>query len=251
MASRINVPKLVELAVQDDDLFISDLENPEHPVNIKGTSGKRAGMGVMIGDFIYVSTGSTPTAPWVALKEEVALDRTRASYAAMTITQRDVNNPDPYNITVAAHPSGTDTLDPIVGVQPVSNGPIGGYYRVQELVTDGTSKEITVDDGKLVIPNDGVFLVPEGYANFRHSANNATVGLLFGIERAGQIFFSPRVVSSRQPNGGDIANISGGGKLTAQAGDKLSLWVASDTAGTINIGNSNIMMHMLEDTTVL
>lgn len=251
MTSRINVPKLTELAVQDTSLAIGDLANPEHPVNLKGLSGKRAGMGVMVGEVIYLATGSLPTSPWAPIKEELALDRTRAAYAAMTITQRDVNDPDPYNIAVVAHPSGTDTLDPVAGLHPVGDGPIGGYYRVQEMVTDGTSKEITIDNGKLIVPVDGVFLVPEGYANFRHSTNGATVGLLFGIERAGQLFFSPRVVSSRQPNGGDIANVSGGGKLTAQAGDKLSLWVASDKTGTVNIGNSNIIMHMLEDTTGL
>ena len=38
-------------------------------------------------------------------------------------------------------------------------------------------------------------------------------------------------------------------ELGIRKGDKVSVWVASDIAGTITLGNSNVAIHMLEDTT--
>lgn len=62
--SRINVPTLIELASPDEDLTVLNLSDPEHPVNIKGISGKRKGMCCMIGSGIYVATGSSPDSSW-------------------------------------------------------------------------------------------------------------------------------------------------------------------------------------------
>jgi hypothetical protein len=118
-------------------------------------------------------------------------------------------------------------------------------------ISEGSAKELTVTaSAEFLIPNDitdATFIVPVGWSSFRHSSNGATVAFIIGIERGGQMFFSQRPTAALQNNGAAISNISGGGQLDVQAGDKLSAWVASDSAGTITAGNANFTIHMMED----
>lgn len=179
-----------------------------------------------------------------------AANKGRPVYATMAITQRDTTDPSPNIIAVTAHPSGTDVLNPPSAPVTAGPGPFGGYHKVSAFLAEGSSSEITVASAEFTIPNDGVYIVPVGWAGFRHSVNNSTVGFVIGIERAGQIIFSQRPTSSKQPNGGDLENVSGGGQVTAVAGDKLSAWVASDNTGDITIGNSNFTIWMVEDTSI-
>ena len=165
------------------------------------------------------------------------------------VTKKHKHDPAPNPITVLAHPSGTDTLNPPAAPVAAGPGPFGGYYKVTGYAPEGAAREITVSNDELVIHNDGVFILPIGWGGFRHSGNNATVAFVLGIERAGQILFSQRPTADSQANLDKIDNISGGGQFEAQAGDKVSAWVASDLAGTLTVGNSNITVHMLEDTT--
>jgi hypothetical protein len=177
----------------------------------------------------------------------------RPVYATMAITQRDTNDGSPFTLAVLAHPSGNSTLNPPSAPVVAGAGPFGGYYKVTAFISEGLSKEITVSgSAELVIPSNivsAVMMAPVAWAGFRHSGNGATVGFVIGIERAGQIIFSQRPTSSKQPNGGDIENVSGGGQVSVLAGDKISAWVASDTAGTVTMGNANFTIHMLDDTT--
>lgn len=191
---------------------------------------------------------------WIIAGQDLAaikadIKRSRPVYATMAITQRDSGEASPNDIAVTAHPSGNSILNPPSSPVTAGPGPFGGYHKVTAYLAEGIAKELSVVSAEMIIPNDGIFVVPVAYASFRHTANNATVALVFGIERAGQISFSQRPVSSKQPNLGDVANISGGGQLPSLNGDKMSVWVASDTTGTITIGNSNVTVHMLEDTT--
>ena len=158
-------------------------------------------------------------------------------YGTMAITQRDTNDGSPNTIAVVAHPSGNSTLNPLSApVAGASNdGPFGGYYKISAFIAEGSIKEFTIANAEFTVPNDGVYIVPIGWAGFRHSANGSTIGFVIGIERAGQMIFSQRPTSSKQPNLGDIENVSGGGQVTALKGDKLSAWVASDTTVTITI----------------
>lgn len=176
---------------------------------------------------------------------------TRPVFGTMAITQRDTNDGTPFNIVVAAHPSGNDTLNPPATPVTAGPGPFGGYYKMTAFIAEGSSQELTVTgSAEFLIPNnitDATFIVPVGWSSFRHQFNNSTVSFIIGVERAGQIFFSQRPTGNLQPNGAAIANISGGGQLDVQAGDKISAWVASDTGGTITAGNANFTIHMLQD----
>lgn len=176
---------------------------------------------------------------------------TRPVFATMAITQRDANDGSPFTIVVAAHPSGNDTLNPPSSPVTAGPGPFGGYYKMTAFIAEGVAEELTVTgSAEFLIPNnitDAVLIVPVGWASFRHSLNNSTVAFVVGIERAGQITFSPRPTGVRQPNGAAMATISGGGQISVQAGDKISAWVASDNAGTLTAGNANFTIHMLKD----
>lgn len=175
----------------------------------------------------------------------------RPVFATMAITQRGPNDASPFTISVAAHPSGTDTLNPPAAPVAAGPGPFGGFYKLTAFIAEGSNEEVTVTgDAEFLIPNnilDATFIVPVGWATFRHSFNNATVAFIIGVERAGQIFFSQRPTSALQANGASPGNISGGGQLDVQAGDKISAWVASDTGGIITTDNSNFTIHMLQD----
>lgn len=178
---------------------------------------------------------------------------TRAVYATMAITQRDANDGSPNTLAVLAHPSGNSTLNPPSAPVAAGAGPFGGYYKVTAFIAEGAAKEITISgSAEIIIPNNivsAVMIVPIGWSGFRHSANGATVSFVIGIERAGQLFFSQRPTLSKQPNGGDVENVSGGGQVSVLAGDKLSAWVSSDKTGIITMGNANFTIHMMEDTT--
>ena len=179
------------------------------------------------------------------------LNKIRPVYGTMAITQRDINDPQPNQIIVAAHPSGSDTLNPpAIPVPHTGQFEEQGLYRVSGF--DGSVlKEVSFDatNQGLVLPVKGVYSIPVGWGAFRHSQNNATVAMYLGIIRSGFLVFGPRPISVAQPNLNKLAMPSGGGTHDAEAGDILTVWVASDTAGTITIGNGNVTLNMLEDLT--
>lgn len=161
------------------------------------------------------------------------------AYITIAITQDESN---PYALTG----TGSDQLTPPVGAQAVGSASYAGYVKVANFSVE-RNVNATLDSGSdIVIPANGVYIAPIAWADFRHSVNGSTVGFIFAYERAGFYYFSQRPTSHRVPNGGQVANISGGGTINAQQGDKFSLWVASDTTGTVIVNNSNITMHILD-----
>ena len=179
-----------------------------------------------------------------------ALNKTRPVYGTMAITQSDINDTNPANqVTVVAHPSGNDTLNP--PALPVADGagPFGGYYKIPGFIQAGEAKEVTFGTSSMIIPNAGVYILPVGWGGFRHTGTNATVAFVLGFIRGGQIFFSQRPTGDAQGITGKLSNNSGGGQFLAEAGDEIIALMASDSAGTITLGNANVTIHMLEDTT--
>ena len=82
---------------------------------------------------------------------------------------------------------------------------------------------MVVESSKVIVPHDGWYQA-DGWASFRHSANNSTVAFVFGIEHPGQsIVYSPRPTPSKVPNIGDLGLISGGGIFYAYKGTKASV----------------------------
>lgn len=167
-------------------------------------------------------------------------NRVRPIYATMAITQNEANT---LSVTATANDETTPPPLPVAA----GPGPFNGYVKVGGYALE-RAKEITFSDNALTLPNDGVYAVNIGWATFRHSQNSSIVSFLLAVEREGVLTFSQRPTGSRVPNVGDPANIGGGGTLDAQAGDIVSVWLASSKTGTVTVPNSNVTIQMLEDT---
>ena len=115
--------------------------------------------------------------------------------------------------------------------------PVENEYT--QAVLQGAAMTVLAD-GRVQVNTPGTVLV-QGYADISHSNNNATVGIVFRIERSGVFVLSPRTVHARMPNAGDIGNLSGVGAVDAQAGDLIGVAVAADVAGTVSFRASSLV----------
>lgn len=159
-------------------------------------------------------------------------------YATMAITQAAGNS-------VPLVGTGSILLVPPVGAQVVGSESYSGYKRVPGFVLE-RAKGLSVVAGEIVVAKRGVYVVSVGWGSFQHSLNNSTVGFLLAVTRGSTITFSQRPTSHRVANLGDLSNVSGGGSIELEAGDKLSVWVASDITGAVTIANANVTCHGLD-----
>jgi hypothetical protein len=224
-------------------------------VNILGTFSQQVVMISTDSDFtnpdlerIYrrggADFGSTLTVGWK--KYSLTSD---GAFCEMSITQRDTLDASPYNLTMVAHPSGTDNLVPPAAPVPAgSTGvTVNNYVHVDGLISTGDCQNFNVVNGEAEALIGGVFAIPSGWGTFRHSLNNATVAYCAVIERAGQLIFSPRFASTLQATLGRNTNLTSGGQITLEKGDKFSIWVASDLSGTLNIGAAIVSIVRIGD----
>lgn len=114
-------PVLFDFAQQDNSgLTIEDLKNQDHPVNIKGQSGKRSGMAVMIKGRIYVAQGSNPKANWVCLNDNT-------SYPSVLKTDNGLLNTTLSNKGIQNHVN-LSNVDPLYPDQGSYLKPVSGKY---------------------------------------------------------------------------------------------------------------------------
>lgn len=129
----IKIPILTDFALPSA-VTVDQLSDPSHPVNDKAISGKREGKCCMIGKDFYIATGAQAASPWVKQPSAIDLFRLRPVYGTMAITHRDIADTEATNeITVVAHPSGTDTLNPPATPQPVGASSYGGTIKSQAI----------------------------------------------------------------------------------------------------------------------
>lgn len=160
----------------------------------------------------------------------------------MAITQKDNNDTTTNTISVTAHPSGTDTLNPPVAKLGVGVTSGGGYYKTTGWELEEGSDGFSLGTNELVADTDGMYVIAVGWGGFRHTANATTVSFVLGVEDATGIALSQRPTSAEVPNGDDIGNIAGGGRVRLKAGDKLSVWVAASKTGNVILGNANVTL---------
>lgn len=87
----------------------------------------------------------------------------------------------------------------------------------------------------------------DGWLSCRHTANGATVGVVFGVKRGGAIIAtSPRPTPTKLPNGGDLGLISGTGLLTLDINDVVVALVGTDTQGDVTINNSTLVGKLIK-----
>ena len=148
------------------------------------------------------------------------------------------------NATVTVTGTGTTSLLPSAGYVSITQY-IGNSF------TQPSTPLFSVTGGKLVFSGlDSTrkyVMTADGYLDCSHSANNATVGVVFTLTKSGVTSYTPRVVHARLPNSGDIGNISGCGIIGSKAssvyltsGDSFGVVLASSTSGTVSITSSNI-----------
>jgi hypothetical protein len=136
--------------------------------------------------------------------------------------------------TVAVTGTGTQELDPA----DWDSSYIDVLNHFTSVFTKGDDFTVLADGRVQVNQNCDVDVI--GYLDAAHSANNATVGVVFTVERSSVRVLSARAVHSRMPNSDDIGSLSGTGMLSAQAGDIIGIALASDVTGTIRIHSSSI-----------
>lgn len=105
----------------------------------------------------------------------------------------------------------------------------------------GTSFTVTAD-GRVRMERSGAVVIA-GYADIAHSVNNATVGVVFTVERGGSRILTQRTVHSKMPNAGDIGHLSGDGSTDLLEGDIIGLAVASDKSGNLDIRSSSLVFE--------
>ena len=144
-------------------------------------------------------------------------------------------------ITKALTGTGDITLTPPVSPQPVSGGDYAGYVKLDELNLIEQKGLLTVVNGQIEVGLSGDYKSNQAWLDVSGTGNSNNLGFIFGIERSGVLIFSNRPTGSRQSNGQDRTNISGGGFLNGLvAGDKLSVWVASEKSITLTIYDANL-----------
>jgi len=143
--------------------------------------------------------------------------------------------------------TGSSTLTPPDSPQPLTGGDYAGYVPITEFSTISESGELSVVNSQFIVgPNGaGDYGSTQAWIDTSSSLNNNQIGLIFSIERDGQLIFSNRPTGTRAFNGADRTNISGGGFLDGLlAGDVVSVWVAFQSTATLNIYDANLGLAM-------
>ncbi|AUR87665.1 hypothetical protein NVP1103O_08 [Vibrio phage 1.103.O._10N.261.52.F2] len=87
----------------------------------------------------------------------------------------------------------------------------------------------------------------DGWLSCRHTVNNSTVGVVFGVKRGGVIIgTSPRPTPAEMPNADDIGLISGTGLVVLEVDDVVVPLIATQNQGDVTINNSTLVGKLLK-----
>lgn len=140
---------------------------------------------------------------------------------------------------------GDELLTPPASPQPVTGGNYNGYQPIAlELIEQ--SGALIFDSGSILVGagGGGKYRSSHAWIDMSSSAQANNVGFVFGVERGGQLYFSARVTGDRLNQQNDRTNVSGGGFVELQEGDKLTLWGCSELASTVTIYDANLGLEM-------
>lgn len=175
-------------------------------------------------------------------------NRITTTYIAIGNTVADNSGtPNPAGViqVVFAGNGGDELLTPPVSPQPVTGGDYKGYQKIPFTLIEESGELSFVTDHILVGANGaGRYNSAHAWVDMSSSATANNVGFIFGIERGGQIFYSPRVTGDRLNAANDRTNVSGGGFVNLQPGDKLTVWGCAEKASTVSIYDANLGLEM-------
>lgn len=87
----------------------------------------------------------------------------------------------------------------------------------------------------------------DGWLSCRHTVNNSTVGVVFGVKRGGVIVgTSPRPTPAEMPNADDIGLISGTGLVVLEVNDVVVPLIATQNQGDVTINNSTLVGKLIK-----
>ncbi|AUR82706.1 hypothetical protein NVP1271B_08 [Vibrio phage 1.271.B._10N.286.54.B4] len=87
----------------------------------------------------------------------------------------------------------------------------------------------------------------DGWLSCRHTVNNSTVGVVFGVKRGGVIVgTSPRPTPAEMPNADDIGLISGTGLVVLEVNDVVVPLIATQNIGDVTINNSTLVGKLIK-----
>jgi len=152
------------------------------------------------------------------------------------LLQMSITYPDP---AITFSVTGTGDIE----LNPADNNYIQLLNVYEETLHIGDKFTVN-NDGSVTINQRGLVKI-DAYLDLSHSENNTTVGAVFAIERNGVVSYSARAVHNKMPNSGDISNISGNGSFIAEAGDIVSIAVASNLSGTIRPHTSTLVFEYM------
>lgn len=156
-------------------------------------------------------------------------------FGEMNVTTNESNT-----VTFAAgQTTADDTLLPIT--------PGTTYFEVPGY-SGGTQDGLVYDagNGGLRATVAGTYHF-DGWLSCRHTVNNSTVGVVFGIKRGGVIIgTSPRPTPAEMPNADDIGLISGTGLVTLAVDDVIVPLIATQNVGTVTVNNSTLVGKLLK-----
>lgn len=146
---------------------------------------------------------------------------------------------------------GDVLLTPPVNPQPVSGGDYKGYVKITGMVGENISGAIQVSSGEFVIGAGGTghYNTSHAYIDIAGDISGNNIGIIFAVERGGYYYFSQRPTGQRMQGRSlffpdDTTNISGGGSLDLQEGDKVSVWICSEKDATLDIYAANLGLSM-------
>lgn len=160
------------------------------------------------------------------------------------------------SVAITVNPTDNEVV-PITTANPTLTPPTGFVLEAGYAIEDiqDRNNHFTIVNGELQLQNlsagSDYYIIGDGFLSASHSANNSTVGLVFGFTRSGSTTLTPRVVVAKFPNQGDIGTLSGGGMIGddgsqfyLQNGDKVGVYIGSDNTGTVNIDASNLHLTL-------
>jgi hypothetical protein len=167
------------------------------------------------------------------------------TYASVGYTQKQPNGTNVPLVVNGLVGTGNEDLTPPDNPQPLTGGDYKGFIKISQFEEIDANGSLTISNGEVIIADSGKYYVSHAWLDISCTANSNNIGFIFGIERAGQYIFSQRPTGMRASNGQDRTNISGGGFLNDMlAGDKLSVWVASEKNANITIYDANLGLNL-------
>lgn len=164
---------------------------------------------------------------------ELTAEDIKQQLGSMAITR----NSTPQAFTAAADSTLATPVNPILVADLATSD-----YKKIELFVDNNSDGMNFANGCLEITKAGVYFTCAAFASFTHSANSAIVGFGLGIERSGYIIFTSRPLVAVVPSQGNPVPVTGGGFFSAEVGDKICLYAATDRAGDVTVTSAEITM---------